>query len=121
MNVPQSLLYPHITIDEVNSLTTDEKDLLLIICNIWAPIHPPMPSPEDPYPITLNIIRATKREAILDRVIQAEKIIKDEAKEVYSGLRYKLNIPLPPPPSVEPPTVIVNEPNTVDTGSIKES
>lgn len=124
-----ALLHSHISIDEINSLTTDEKDLLLAICNIWAPIRPPMPSAEDPYPITLNIIRSAKREAILDRVIQAEKVITDEARPIYEGLREKLSVPVvkkveEPPVSGSVPTisgsvdVTVPEVPTSDSGSI---
>jgi len=88
-------MFKHITIEEMNSLNEDEKILLLCICNIWAPIRPPMPSTEDPYPITLNIIRYTIREAVLDRIIQAEKVIKLEAKSIYENLCLKLKIPRP--------------------------
>ena len=104
MNIPPALLFPHITIEEINSLTTDEKDLLLMICNIWAPIRPPMPSIEDPYPISLNMIRSTRKECILDRIIKAEKVITDLARPIYIELRKKLSIPL----EIDEEVVIVN-------------
>jgi len=93
MNIPPALLYAHITIEEINSLTIDERDLLLIICNIWAPIRPPVPTEDNPYPISLNLIRATRRECIIDRIVQAEKVIIDSALPVYIELRKKLSIP----------------------------
>lgn len=85
-------LWPHITIDEINSLSEDEAFMLLHFCNVWAPIRPPVPSTEDPYPVTLNLIRYAKREAILDRIKQADPIIKEEFKEIYNGLKTKLKV-----------------------------
>lgn len=103
-----SELWPHVTIEEINSLTEDESCMLLFICNVWAPIRPPMPTEENPHPLSLDLIRSARRIAIIDRVIQAKPIIKDESIEIYNGLRIKLNIPNPPPeppkePVVEPP------------------
>lgn len=85
-------LWPHITIDEINSLSEDEAFMLLYFCNVLAPIRPPMPSEEDTYPITLNVIRYAKRESILDKVKQSEPNIKEEFKEIYNGLKTKLKI-----------------------------
>lgn len=85
-------MWPHITIDEINSLSEDEAFMLLYLCNVWAPIRPPVPSTEDPYPITLNLIRCSKKEAIFDRIRQAEPIIKEEFKEIYNGLKTKLKV-----------------------------
>lgn len=86
-------LWPHITIDEINSLSEDEAFMILYICNVWAPIRPPVPSENDQHPITLNLIRYARREAILDRVKQAESVVKEEHKEIYNGLKTKLKVP----------------------------
>lgn len=85
-------LWPHITIEEMDSLTEQESDMLLYICNVWAPVRPPVPSEEDPYPMTLNLIRYVRREAILDRIKQAESVVKEEHKEIYNGLKMKLKV-----------------------------
>jgi hypothetical protein len=87
-----AVMWPHIRMEEINSLTEQESDMLLYICNVWAPIRPPTPEPEDPYPISLDIIRYAKRESIIDRIKQAETIIKEESKEIYNGLKTKLGI-----------------------------
>jgi len=85
-------LWPHITMDEINSLSEDEAFMLLYICNVWAPIRPPVPSEDDPHPITLDLIRYVRKEAILDRVKQAESTVKEEHKEIYNGLKTKLKV-----------------------------
>jgi len=85
-------LWSHVTIDEINSLSEDEAFMLLYFCNVWAPIRPPVSSTEDPHPITLNLIRYVRREAILDRVKQSESIVKEEYKEIYNGLKTKLKV-----------------------------
>lgn len=103
-----SELWSHVTIEEINSLTEDESCMLLFICNVWAPIRPPMPTEGDPFPLSLDLIRSARRVAIIDRVIQAQPIIKDESIGIYNGLRIKLNIPDPPTP--EPPKEPVTEP-----------
>lgn len=87
-----ALLYPHITIEEINTLSDTEKDMLLYICNVWAPIDLPFSSPDNIYPISLNIIRYVRKDAIVDRINQAEAVIKDEAKEIYAGLKAKIGI-----------------------------
>jgi len=87
-----SCLWPHISIDEINSLSEDESFMLLYLCNVWAPIRPPMPSEDDPHPITLNLIRYVKRNAITDRIKQAEPIVKEEYREIYNGLKTKLSV-----------------------------
>lgn len=89
--IPQGM-FPHITLDEINSLSEDEAFMLLYLCNVWASIRPPTPSEEDPYPVTLNLIRCVNRHAILDRIKQAESIVKEECKEIYNGLKTKLKI-----------------------------
>ena len=78
--------------EEINSLTESEADMLLYICNVWAPIKPPMPTEDDPHPINLNVIRYAKRPSILDRIKQSESVIKEESKEIYNGLKTKLNV-----------------------------
>jgi hypothetical protein len=85
-------LWPHITIDEINSLSEDESFMLLYICNVWAPIKPPIPTEEDPHPITLNLIRYSKKESIIDRIKQSEPNVKEEFKEIYNGIKTKLKI-----------------------------
>jgi hypothetical protein len=85
-------LWPHITIDEINSLSEDEAFMLLYLCNVWAPIRPPVSSADDPYPVTLNLIRYCKKEAVFDRIKQAESVIKEEHKEIYNGLKTKLKV-----------------------------
>lgn len=100
INLP-AVLHPHIKIEEINSLTEQETDMLLYICNVWAPIRPPMPTEGNPHPITLTLIRATNRHAIIDRVIQACVVIKDNGKEIYNSLRTKLGIPNPPEQKAE--------------------
>lgn len=89
--IPPSL-HRHITVEEINSLSEDEVDMLLYICNVWAPIKPPMPTEDNAYPVTLNIIRSTIKEAVIDRVTQANSVISDEGKEVYNSLKTKLGI-----------------------------
>jgi len=86
--------FQHISIDEIKSLSEDEANILLYICNIWAPITPFISTPEEPYPVSLNIIRYARKESILDRVIQAEPTIKDGARSIYESLRNKLSIPV---------------------------
>jgi hypothetical protein len=51
-----------------------------------------MPSEDDPHPITLNLIRYVKRNAITDRIKQAEPIVKEEYREIYNGLKTKLSV-----------------------------
>jgi hypothetical protein len=85
-------MWPHIKIEEINSLSEQESDMILYLCNVWAPIKPPTPSEDDPYPITLNLIRYVKRVAIIDRIKQAESVIKEEHREIYNGLKTKLNV-----------------------------
>ncbi len=97
--IPQSL-YQHITIEDIEGLSEQEADMLLYICNVWAPIRPPMPTEEDPHPINLNMIRVIRKPAVLDRVRQAESIIKDEARLIYESLRNKFGIPVEKPPIV---------------------
>jgi hypothetical protein len=89
--IPAHLL-PHIRIEEINSLSEDEAFMLLYLCNVWAPIRPPTPSEDDPYPMTLNLIRSVKRVAIVDRIKQSESIVKEEYKEIYNGLKTKLSV-----------------------------
>lgn len=84
-------LWPHIKIEEINSLTEDEADMLLYICNVLYPIK----LPESSEPINLNIIRHAKRPAIIDRVTQACSVITEEGKPIYNGLRGKLGLPIP--------------------------
>lgn len=85
-------MFPHITIEEINSLSEDESFMLLYLCNVWAPIRPPVSSEEDPHPISLNLIRYAKRNAIVDRIKQSEPLIKEEFKEIYNGLKTKLKV-----------------------------
>jgi len=84
--------WPHITLEEMGSLTEQESDMLLYICNVWAPIKPPNSSETDKYPITLDIIRYTNKIAIIDRIKQIESQIKEESKEIYNGLKMKLKV-----------------------------
>lgn len=105
-----ALLWPHITIEEINSLTDEEAGMLLYIVNVWAPIRPPIPTENRPYPISLTLVRAVHRNAVIDRIIQACTVIKDEGKEIYNNLRTKLGIPNPPPAPVEPPAPVVEPP-----------
>ena len=91
--IPPLGMFPHISIEEINSLSEDEAFMLLYLCNVWAPIRPPTPSEEDPYPVNLNLIRYANKNAILDRIKQAEPIVKEEFKEIYNGLKTKLKVP----------------------------
>jgi hypothetical protein len=84
----------HITIEEMSNLSHDEQDMLLYICNIWAPIRPPIPTEEEPHPVTLNIIRSVDKRAIIDRINQACNIvITEEGKGIYNKLRCHLGLP----------------------------
>jgi hypothetical protein len=84
-------MWPHISIDEINSLTEDEADCLLYICNTLYPIK----LPESSEPIGLNIIRYAQRSSIIDRVTQACSVVTEEGKPIYNGLRSKLGLPVP--------------------------
>jgi hypothetical protein len=86
-------LWSHISIEEINSLTEDETDVLLYICNVLYPIK--LPEATEEHPITLNHIRYAQRNAIIGRVIQACSVVTEEGKEVYNGLRTKLGLPVP--------------------------
>lgn len=101
-------MFPHITIDEVNSLSESEADMLLYICNIWAPIKLPPATEQDPHPITLNLIRYGKRNAILDRIKQSESVIKEEYKEIYIGIKTKFGMVIDELKKTEP----ASEPTT---------
>lgn len=108
-----SVMWPHISIEEVNSLNENEADMLLFICNVWAKISPPVSVEDDPYPINLNVIRYAKRQSILDRVKQAESIIKDESRSIYEALCNKLSIP------IEKKVDVISEPVKMNsTGSL---
>lgn len=74
--------------EEISSLTEQELDVLLYICNVIKPIKPPAPEGE----VTLNIIRAAKRESILNRVKECESMFKEEHKPIIDGLKTKLGI-----------------------------
>jgi hypothetical protein len=87
------VLWPHITSDEITLLTEDEISMLLYICNVMFPISLPTPSEEDPHPITLNLIKSSKRHFIVDKIKKSEPEIKEEFKEILNGLKTKLNIP----------------------------
>lgn len=78
----------------MKSLSSDEQDMLLYVCNVIFPIRPPTPSGSEPYPVTLTMVRATEKNSILERIKQAEPQIKDEGRLVYEGLREKLGIPV---------------------------
>lgn len=82
----------HITIDEIKSLTESEASMLLYICNVLDPIIPPISTPNNLYPISLNIIRCAYRDSILNRINKSESHIKEEAREIYNGLRTKVNL-----------------------------
>jgi hypothetical protein len=89
--IPSGML-PHITIEEINSLSEDEAFMLLYLCNVWAPIRPPVSSEEDPHPVSLNLIRYANKNAVIDRIKQSEPLIKEEFKEIYNGLKTKLKV-----------------------------
>jgi hypothetical protein len=99
-------LHNHVTIEETQSLTDSEMGMLLYICNVVCPMEY-ISTPENPFPITLTLIRAARREAVLERVARAEVAVKDQT--VYNGLRAKLGLapvevkaPELPAPTVEP-------------------
>lgn len=106
-------LWPHVSIEEINSLTEDEVDILLYICNILYPIRPPTPSETNPHPITLNLIRCAQKQSVISRVMQACSAVTEEGKPIYNGLRTKLGIPNPPEPTPEP---IKEEPKQILIG-----
>lgn len=106
------LMYSHITTEEIQSLTGDESLILLYICNIWAPISPPVSSVDNPYPITLNSIRYANKKSIVDRVLQAEGVISDIGFEIYNGLRIKLGLTPLPSRIVASETQATEEPST---------
>jgi hypothetical protein len=111
----------HIRIEEIKSLSEIESNMLLYICNVWAPIVFCAPDPENPHPVTLNLIRYCKREAIIDRINQAENVIKDEGKEIYNGLRVKLGMPLIEFKPIDSSAVKPEEPIVVDETKTVES
>jgi hypothetical protein len=93
MRILPPTMFQHITIEEIHSLTEDELDMLIFICNIWAPIRPPIVESGETY-LGITHIRSAKRDSILDRVIQAEKIVAPVGMEIYEELRKKLSIPV---------------------------
>jgi hypothetical protein len=97
------MLYAHITLQELDSLTEQEKDMLFYICNVLFPIRPPFPTEEDKYPVATCFILAAIRDSVIQRITSAEPKIKEEALEIYNGLRSKLGLSLVEIKKVEPP------------------
>ncbi len=91
---PKINMHAHISIEEMNSLTEAETDMLLYICNVLYPIRPPVPTEHNKHPITDTYIRSANKDFILARVIESESAISETGKEVYNTLRNKLSIPL---------------------------
>jgi hypothetical protein len=91
MKILPAQMFKHISNEEFRSLSEDELIMLLYICSVWAPIKPPF-SEDDKLLISTSTILAARREAILDRVIQAEKIVSDSGMGVYESLRQKISI-----------------------------
>lgn len=87
-----SALWAHITIEEINSLTEDELDMLLYICNVLYPIK--LPECKEENCVTLNLIRYTQKPSIISRINDAHSSINEEGKLIYNNLRQKLNLPI---------------------------
>lgn len=84
------MYWPHLSIEEVKSLSADELDMLLYLVNVEFPVMGFAKSEINPHPVSEKLLTTIHREALKQMLDSVFPKITDEGKLIYESLKQKI-------------------------------